>query len=202
MTYAQIAAPAVEPVTLAEAKAHMRLDDGNEDALVTALIAVARSHLEHTTGLALISQGFRLYLDRWPKGGIVAIARGPVLSVDAVTVFDAEGVPENVSLAGHGLDGVGRPARFWLGGAGLGAGGGGGPGGVPEPGRMANGIEIDFTAGYGETGADVPDELKRALLMHVALMFAYRGAVLPADQPASIPAGYQRLVAPYARLGL
>ncbi|MBR0556359.1 hypothetical protein J5J10_11785 [Ciceribacter sp. L1K23] len=189
MIYAQTAAPAVEPVTLGEVKAHMRMEEGQEDAFLTALVGIARSHLEHTTGLALVSQGFRLYLDRWPQSGIVRIGRGPVRSIEAVTVYDEDGAPQTVPLAGHWLDGYGRPARLWL------------PD-PPAPGRAVNGIEIDFTAGYGESGADVPAELKRAMLMHVALMFSYRGAVAPADQPAAIPDGYDRLVAPYARRGL
>ena len=189
MTYAQITPPSVEPLTLAEAKAHMRLDAADEDALITALISVARNCLEHVTGLCLMSQGRRLYLDGWPANGIVRIAHGPVISVDAVTVYDVDGTPEILSLDGQWLDGVSRPARFWL------------PRQV-APGRAMNGIEVDFTAGFGETGADVPDELKRAMLMHVALMFSYRGVVSASDQPAAMPEGYARLVAPYTRKGL
>jgi uncharacterized phiE125 gp8 family phage protein len=55
--------------------------------------------------------------------------------------------------------------------------------------RAINGIEIDFTAGFGDTGTDVPDTLKRAMLMHIAQMFAFRGAVAAEDQPAEIPQG-------------
>ena len=189
MTYALIEGPAVEPVTLAEAKAHLRFDDESEDALITALIAVARQHLEQVAGVALIRQRFRLYLDHWPESGIIRLARGPVSTLDAVTVYDAEGVAAEVPLAGHYLDGASRPARLWLSNR-------------PQPGQALNGIEVDFTAGFGETGADVPGELKRALLMHVALMFAYRGVVPPGDQPAAIPEGYQRLIAPYERRSL
>ncbi|MNV87283.1 hypothetical protein D3C71_1813970 [compost metagenome] len=65
-----------------------------------------------------------------------------------------------------------------------------------------NGIEIDFIAGYGEAGTDVPDTLKRAMLMHVAQMFAFRGAVALENQPAAVPAGYERLVSPFCRVGL
>jgi uncharacterized phiE125 gp8 family phage protein len=43
----------------------------------------------------------------------------------------------------------------------------------------------------------VPDTLKRAMLMHVAQMFAFRGTVAVEDQPADIPAGYDRLIAPF-----
>ena len=58
------------------------------------------------------------------------------------------------------------------------------------------------TAGDGEAATDVPDTLKRAMLMHVAQMFAFRGAVAPENQPAAVPAGYERLVSPFCRLGL
>ncbi len=66
-----------------------------------------------------------------------------------------------------------------------------------NPAIAASGIEIDFSAGFGESGAEVPDTLKRAMLMHVAQMFAFRGAVAVEDQPADVPAGYNRLVAPF-----
>jgi uncharacterized phiE125 gp8 family phage protein len=60
-----------------------------------------------------------------------------------------------------------------------------------------NGVEIDFSAGFGEAGADVPDLLKRAILLLVAHWFEFRAGFGPADQPASYPAGYERLIAGY-----
>ncbi len=63
MTYASITSPAAEALTLADVKAHLRLEDGNEDPLLAALIATAREHLERSTGLCLITQTWRLYLD-------------------------------------------------------------------------------------------------------------------------------------------
>ena len=72
----------------------------------------------------------------------------------------------------------------------------------PAPGQAINGIEIDFSAGFGATGADVPDTLKRAMLMHAALLYEFRGAVAPENQPAAVPAGYDRLIAPFLLRGL
>ncbi|WP_411035100.1 head-tail connector protein [Shinella sp. BYT-45] len=184
MTIAELLPPAAEPITLAEAKAHLRLDTNDEDGLLTALIRTARQYLEAETGLCLIVRPLRLYLDRWPGERVIQIARGPVQAIETVTVYDALGEPVAVDAAGHVLDGAARPARLLLPRR-------------PAAERAVNGIEIDFTAGFGESGADVPDTLKRALLLHVAAMYELRGVLAPDAQPGAVPPGYDRLVAPH-----
>lgn len=91
MTYALIHPPQAEPLTLAEVKAHLRLDGGDEDALLAALIRTAREHLERTTGLCLIRQTRRLYLDRWPPSGMILIGKGPVQNHRNDSGFDGQG---------------------------------------------------------------------------------------------------------------
>lgn len=71
MTIAELTPPAGEPLTLAEVKAHLRLDGSAEDGLLSGLIAAARTHLERETGLALMTGSFRLYLDDWPDGPVI-----------------------------------------------------------------------------------------------------------------------------------
>ncbi|KQO79428.1 head-tail connector protein [Rhizobium sp. Leaf262] len=189
MTYATLTPPQAEALTLAEVKAHLRLDGADEDALLASLITTAREHLERQTGLCLMRQSFRLYLDAWPESGVIQIAKGPVQAIETILVFDDAGDPTDITDTDKLLDGQARPARLWL-------------RQPPVPGQPLNGIEIDFTAGFGESGAEVPDTLKRAMLIHIAHMFAFRGAVSPADQPAGVPVGYERLIAPFCRLGL
>lgn len=184
MTYSLIAPPSAEPLSLVELKAHLRIDGGTEDTLVQSLIRVAREHLERTAGLALISQGWRFYLDRWPESGVIAITRGPVLSVDVVRAYDELGEESEIALTGHVLDGICRPARLWLRTR-------------PDTRQAINGIEVDFTAGFGEAGEDVPDMLKRAMLIHAAHMYEFRGAIPVEMQPAGVPDGYDRLIAPF-----
>ena len=181
--------PLGAPVALAVAKAHLRIETADEDELVGELIAAATSHLESETGLALMTQKWRLCLDAWPRHGPILLARSPVRTVDAVTVYDTGGNPAALDLSGAILDANARPARLHL-------------AGVPRPGRALNGIEIDFTAGFGDTGGEVPDALRQAILQHVAHMYEFRGAVAVPQQPAGLPAGYGRLVAPYRRRAL
>jgi uncharacterized phiE125 gp8 family phage protein len=185
MTYAVITPPGAEALTLADVKAHLRIDQDDEDDLLESLIIVAREHLERVSGLALVSRAMRLYLDGWPQAGVIEIARGPVQAVSEVRIYDDAGVETSVDLAGHMLDGTARPARLWLRNR-------------PSPSQAMNGIEIDFSAGFGEAGADVPDTLKRAMLTHIAVMYEFRGVVPVEAQPAAVPDGYDRLVAPFA----
>lgn len=184
MTYAVIEQPSAEPLTLAQVKAHLRVEHADEDGLLSGLITMARQFLEAETGLCLMRQRLRFYLDRWPKNGVIQLLRRPVQSLDAVTVYDAEGRASSVPIADHLLDGDSRPARLWLRDA-------------PEPGQAINGIEIDVTVGFGEAGADVPGPLIRAMLIHVAQMYAVRGTFSLDQQPAGVPDGYERLIAGY-----
>ncbi|AQZ52866.1 head-tail connector protein [Martelella mediterranea] len=182
MSYALITPPAEEPVSLSEAKAFMRLDGSEEDDFVAALIVAAREYLESVSGLALVTQTWRLYRDAWPASGMISLAHGPVQSVDAVTAYEGDGEATVVALDGGRLDGRARPARFYLPGM------GGWRAGV-------NGIEVEFTSGFG-AAADVPEVARQAMLRHVAHMFVFRGAIGPDQQPAGTPDGYDRLIAP------
>lgn len=179
-------APALEPVTLAEAKAHLKLDHEGEDALIEGLIRAAREEVEATTGLALVDQGWRLTLDRIPVTKVVRIACHPVRQIISVTAFGTDGEGALVEPSDYMLDPNSRPARLWFSRR-------------PETRRAMNGIEIDFTAGFGEAGPDVPDTLRRTMLVLVAHWFEFRAAFGAESQPVSFPAGYERLVAPWRR---
>jgi gp6-like head-tail connector protein len=89
MTSTLIAGPGEEPLTLAEAKAWCRVDTTDEDALLTALIAAARLHVESMTGRALIEQSWRLTLD-CPKGRVIELPVVPVIEISSASADDVE----------------------------------------------------------------------------------------------------------------
>jgi uncharacterized phiE125 gp8 family phage protein len=190
MTLALISPPAAEPVTLADMKLHLRVTHSSDDALISSLIKAAREELEQATGLALISQGWRLYLDCWPATQVVLIHKAPVMSLSAVTVYDLGGAPSSLSLSGFVLDRFSRPARIAI------------PDAVTAPGKKMNGIEIDFTAGFGATGVDVPDGLKRAIMLLASHWYEFRGAETFDRESAAWPPSFERFVSRYRRVGL
>ncbi|WP_349433496.1 phage head-tail connector protein [Pararhizobium sp. A13] len=108
MTTTEQTPPVGEPLTLAETKAHLRLDGSAEDDLITSLIRTVREHLEWQTGLALLTRTFRPYLDDWPRTRVIQIVRGAVQTIEGVTVYDAAGMPGEIDVSGFVLDGRAR----------------------------------------------------------------------------------------------
>ena len=83
-------APAVEPVLIGEAKAHLRLDRDDEDDLVGALIVAGRVAVETEIRRVLIAQKWRAIVDLWPAAGLV-LPVVPVLAVDTVRAVEPGG---------------------------------------------------------------------------------------------------------------
>lgn len=192
MTSILLAGPALEPVTLAEAKAFLRVDTGDEDDLIATLIAAARIHTEVVTRRAMIDQSWRLALDTWPEGREIRLPIAPLRAVSAIRVFDAEGEETGLPLAQFIAETGSMPARLIL------------PSSIPGPDtlRPFAAIEIDYLAGYGEAAADVPAPLKQAVLSLVAHWFEHRDAVIMAGSGAVVPSGFDRLVEGYRQVAL
>ena len=174
--------PVVEPLLLAEAKAHLRLDGDDEDNLVGALIAAARVAVEIEIRRVLIAQEWRVIVDEWPEDG-VTLPLVPALSVEAVRAVDGEGVATELSENDYEFD----PADFSV---------------TLDPVAGAARYEIDFTAGYGAEGTDVPQPLRQAIRLLVTHWYEHRSAVTLGDDPRATPVGYRDLVAPYRRMAL
>lgn len=82
MPYVQTVAPAAEPVTLAEAKLALRIDDSRFDTLLPGYITAARERAEHETGRVFMPQTWQLLLEDWPDE--LLLTRSPVAAVSLV----------------------------------------------------------------------------------------------------------------------
>jgi uncharacterized phiE125 gp8 family phage protein len=185
------AAPAAEPISLASAKAHLRVDANDEDALITALIIAARMFVERTLGLALVTQGWSYFLDFWPRSCSVTLPIAPAQTVSAVTVHDGAGGSTELDAASYAVDVLSAPARLVLKGA------------VPSvAARELNAFEIAFTAGYGDEASDVPAPIRHALTLLVAHWFERREPVVLGLGAQEVPTTVAGLLLPYRRVRL
>lgn len=180
--------PLVEPVTLADMKSYLRLDDNEEDRLVQSLITAARLMVEAESGRCLIGQTWRLVLDRWPPGGKLRVPLSPVSSIVRARVFDNDGVSSDVSTSSLRLDARAEPPRILV------------TGPVPHPGRAYAGIEIDLRAGYGEGMSDVPQPLRQAVRVIATRWFEHRGE--EEETVPAVPREAKALIAPFRRARL
>ncbi len=186
MSLMLLSAPVSEPVTLAEIKAHLRIAHPDEDALISSLSVAARQAVEVRGQLALIAQQWRFSFDAL-KDTIIELPVAPVISIDGVNVVDDAGVAQTVNpgLYESVVGAVGRVKAL-------------GP--WPAPGRKIDGIQIDFTAGYGDA-ASTPDDLKQAV-KYIAAHFYENRERAQTDRVFSVPDVADALIAPYRRIKL
>lgn len=183
-----LAGPAQEPVSLAEAKAFLKVDDSAEDGLITTLIGAARLHIEGVTGRALLAQDWRMVRDAWPDNRYVRLPVGPLINVIGITAYDDAGIGHAVPLAQF----LREPEALVLPAS---------VAGMPAL-RERQGLEIDYRAGFGPDPEDVPQDISQALLVLLGYWFEHRDAVIVAGSGAVVPSGFDRLVAGYKRVRL
>lgn len=102
MAYTLITAASTEPVTLAEAKLHVKEDGSENDARLTAFITAARRLAEHKTGRGFAPQTWELVLDAFPDA--FALFPAPVTAITSVKYIDTAGVEQTLDPSGYQLD--------------------------------------------------------------------------------------------------
>ncbi len=185
MSLTMTGAPALEPVSLAEAKAHLRVDAATEDTFIASLITTSRLQVEAILGLALIQQSWTWRFDAWPRNAVELPMR-PLIGVASVRIQNSDLSFTTVTAANYILDPQGPPPRLVPVNTGF-----------PKPGVAALGIEIQFSAGFGVAATDVPAPLRQAILLLTAHWYENREPVIAGATAATFPDAVIGLIEPY-----
>jgi len=96
----RVVTPVIEPVTLAEIKKHLKIDDDidEDDELLTGIIAAARGHVENITRRALLSQTWEYCLQKWPESNYIKLPYGNLQSVTSVKWKDTTGTETTLTV--------------------------------------------------------------------------------------------------------
>lgn len=191
-----VAYPAVEPVTLEQARLHLRLDaiDSNghpDDPLVEGLISAAREWSESFTGQTLAGIGYELRLDEFTDS--IELPVKPVREVTEITYVDADDVTQTVDPELYELSA--DPFAPILTAATT--------NGWPE----GTDVRISFTAGYlpeaDSSGLPfVPASIRAAMLLIIGHLYANREETT-AQAMELLPMGVKSLLRPYRiRIGM
>jgi len=162
MTIKIIAPPNSEPLDLATAKQHLRIDTTTDDTLMASLIKQAREYCEDYQGKKYITQTLELILDSFPdKNYIEFRACSPVQSITSIKYTDSEGTEYTMSFSDYILDNDSFINKVVLGY------GKTWPSVILQP---VSAIRIRFVAGYGDALA-VPETVKWAMVLHMKLLY-------------------------------
>lgn len=183
--------PAVEPVSLAEAKAHCRVDISDDDTLIGNYIRAARQYVEEicTPRRALISQTWLWVADEWPADDTIELGVAPLASVTSVKYTDEDGVEATLAAANYLVDTYSTPGRLRL------------KSSASWPNvtlRELNGLIVTFVAGYGASSTYVPETFRQAMLLLIGNWYENREVqVVSGAVPKILEFALNALLAPY-----
>lgn len=193
-----ITQPAEEPVTLTQAKLHLRVDGSDDDALITTYIKAARSWAEGFLGRSIVTQTRRQHLDDWPESidDPIELQFSNVQSVTSVKYYDVDGVLQTLAPTMYDADLVDSPAKISLVDGEI----------WPTTKTRPNAIQIEYVAGYGLPSTalpkPIPDEIPVAILHLVATWYATRESVVTGTIVSAVPQTCENLLWPLRIIAL
>ena len=176
-----ITGPTVEPISLTDAKLHMRVTTATEDALITLMIMAAREECENIIRRALMTQTWEKYLDSFPAA--IELFYPPLQSVTSINYIDAAGNSQLLASTEYVVDDKQEPAwivpadlKFW-----------------PLTRAVINAVTVLFVCGYGSADTAVPKAIRNWLLIRIGDLFLNRQSVVMESgsiNVASVPARF------------
>lgn len=159
MTTRLILAPTVLAVTLDEAKAQLRIDGTDLDAVVTAWLTGVIDHAEHYMGRALMQQDWRVSLDCFPK--VIKLRMPPVTQILSFKYIDKNGVEQTLTSSDYQFDDQSEPCHLlpaygtdW-----------------PEARAQANAVSVTYRCGYGTDASKTPAGIRAYILAKLMEQF-------------------------------
>lgn len=182
-----LTAPTVEPISVAEAKVHLRESETSQDTLIQSLIITARDYVERVTRRALAKQSWRLSIDQFPCNGRIRLPMPPLIAVSSVKYTDEAGAEQTLAASQYVVDKASLPGKIdraynvsW-------------PSTRCEP----NAVRIEFECGYGDAPASIPEGLKAAMKLLIGHWYENREAVNVGNITTNLPLTVDALLWPH-----
>lgn len=183
MSWKLATAPSTEPITLTEAKLHLKMDDiTTDDDLITSLIKAARMSCESYCNMGFISQVWEYGMDKFH---CVDLNKYPCSAV-AVTYYDTNNALQTLSTSVYDVDLNNSPVRIrlaynqtW-----------------PDTYKKLNAVKVSATIGWANAAA-VPDDIKAAIKLMLGHLYANREAVVVGRIATDLPNGVKFLLDNY-----
>ena len=176
MAYTCITRPALQHITLDEAKKHLRRLDNSEDSLISAKLDAAIRKYEELSSRILAKGVWNLSLDAFPVNNIIEVKRCPVMEVKSIKYIDATGIEQTIPVANYRVDKISEPGRIapaygksW-----------------PTTANVINAVTIEFEAGY-DVSEKVPATARAAVMLMCAHWYRNREEVVVGRTATEVP---------------
>lgn len=193
MTMKVVTPPSAEPITLAEARLHLRVtpDDDSppwhpDDTLIMAQVAAAREWCENHTKRALALQTVEVVLDEFPASAI-QLPMSPIHSITWLKYVDTAGAEQTLSTTLYALDNYQEPG--WV---------------VPAVGTtwpatqaVINAVTVRYLAGYDAMYVPLPAAIRAAMLLLLGNWYENREAVVIGTIQSELSFAVEALLLPY-----
>lgn len=183
--------PEIQPISLAEAKIHSRVDPDitDDDALIRSYIKAATDNAQAITRRQFINGTYELRLNAFPP--VIKLPRPPLWEITSIKYFDTDNVEQTLDSSKYMVDEystIGQvlpaPDESW-----------------PGVGDQIPTITIEYIAGYGDDRESVPDDIKSAIKLIVGHLYEHRETVLVGVSGSVIPQGAADLLYPHRIIG-
>jgi len=179
--------PAVEPVTLAEAKAHLRVDISTDDALIASIIKAAREWCEEYLDRSLVHTQWTMRMDSFPREFVLPrppMAMSGTVTATAITYTLETQAVETLDAATYRVDRHDTPGAIRVVYAGT----------WPAHLFDENSVTVTWWGGYGADGTSVPAAIRSAMLMIISSLYEHRTAVLTGTISKEIEFGVKSML--------
>ena len=182
--------PATTAISLAEAKAFLRVDSDydDDDSYITSLIGVATNVVEQFTRRRLITQTYNIYYDEFHP--YMDLQVGNVASVTHVKYYDTDNTLQTLDTSEYDVDIRVKPGRIYQ----------AEDGNFPDTYERANSVEVEFVV--GSAASDVEDAIKQAMYIVIGRYYENRQDVVMGTQVNELPLMVEHLLTPYRLLEL
>ena len=183
MKYKLLTPATLYAVSLAEAKAHLRVDHTDDDTYITQLIKVATDAVEQYTGRQLLPATWAAYADSFEP--VLRLRPSPVSGVTSLKYFNSANTEITLTdNTDYFVDLVSAPAEIvpvssW-----------------PATYARPNAVVVEFTAGYASADL-VPDAIKQAMLLLIYHYYDHREEVITRISMTEMPKTSTWLLDPY-----
>lgn len=180
---AAVSSPATEPVSLSQAKAHLRVDHSDDDAVISGMVKVARSHIENACATRFATRAsVTMKCDSFTD--FSRLPEAPVSGVSFITYIDTTGTSQTLPTSIYELraDGVEvgivlKADQTWP--------------------TIQPGSRITVVADVGYSAA--PEEIGFAMLLLISQWYDNRAAVSVGETASELPFAVNALISNHRR---